>query len=61
MFRRHIDHLVGEIAETIEFLTRTLEQHGGEDKQAAAPRPARAPAAAPARPPAGPARGAAVS
>jgi biopolymer transport protein ExbB len=57
MFRRHIDHLVGEIAEKIEYLTRTLEQHG-EDKPAphkAAPRTAGARSAP------GAGRGAAVS
>ncbi|MEX2219094.1 MAG: MotA/TolQ/ExbB proton channel family protein [Phycisphaerales bacterium] len=62
MFRRHIDHLVGEIAEQIEFLTRTLEQHG--DERGAAPSaPARAgkPAAAARSAPAGPARGVQVS
>jgi biopolymer transport protein ExbB len=56
MFRRHIDHLISEISEKIEYLTRTLEQHG-EDKPTKAP--AR-PVAAAVRPQAGP-RGAAVS
>jgi biopolymer transport protein ExbB len=51
LFRRRIDHLVGEIAERIEALTRTLEQMG-DQKPAARPgagaRPAAAPAARPA-------------
>ena len=44
LFRKHVDHLVGEIAEQIESLTRYLEQtsdHGPSTKAAAAPvRPA---------------------
>ena len=60
LFRRHIDHLISEISEKIEYLTRTLEQHG-EDKPAAHKGPARATAGT-VRPPAGAAgRGAAVS
>jgi biopolymer transport protein ExbB len=43
LFRRRIDHLVGEIAERIEALTRTLEQMGDQ-------KPAARPAAAAARP-----------
>ena len=55
LFRRHVDHLVGQIAEQIEALTRYLEQTPGDERQ----RPA-----APHRPVAGtvrplePARGA---
>ncbi len=46
LFRRHVDHLVGEIAEQIEALTRYLEQTTGDQHRAPAPaRPA-----APARP-----------
>lgn len=44
IFRRHVDHLISEIAERIEELTRNLEQVSGtEEKPAApaAPRPAR--------------------
>jgi biopolymer transport protein ExbB len=32
LFRRHVDHLVGETAERIEELTRYLEQTSGEEK-----------------------------
>lgn len=39
LFRRHIDHLVGEVAERIEELTRYLEQTAGEERPA--PRAAR--------------------
>ncbi len=52
MFRRHVDHLISEIAERIEELTRNLEaMSGGSDDKAAAPLPARraAPAPLPAR------------
>ena len=53
LFRRHVDHLISEIAERIEDLTRNLEQTSGtEDKPAPAsqPRPVRpAPAPAPHR------------
>ena len=45
LFRRHIDHMVGEIAERIEQLTRYLETSSGEEKAAPVP-----PAARPARP-----------
>jgi biopolymer transport protein ExbB len=43
LFRRHIDQLVGEVAEKIEYLTRTLEQHGDGGSGAGAPQAARAP------------------
>jgi len=54
LFRRHVDHLISEIAERIEELTRNLEQmSGGTDERPAAPAPARptrpAPPPAPAR------------
>jgi biopolymer transport protein ExbB len=42
LFRRHVDHLVGEIAEQIESLARYLEQTPGDERHAArpaAPRP----------------------
>jgi biopolymer transport protein ExbB len=57
LFRRHIDHLVGEISEKIEYLTRTLEQHGEEKPAPHKPAARTAQAARPA--PGG--RGAAVS
>lgn len=42
VFRRHVDHLISEIAEQIETLTRTLESMSGgsEDKAGPARRPA---------------------
>lgn len=44
LFRRHVDHLISEIAERIEELTRNLEaMSGGEEKPAAAPQRAARP------------------
>lgn len=34
LFRRHVDQVVGEIAEKIEYLTRYLEQTSGDDRAA---------------------------
>jgi biopolymer transport protein ExbB len=49
LFRRRIDHLVSEIADRIEALTRTLEQMGDQKPAGARPAAARhAPAARPA-------------
>lgn len=42
LFRRHIDHLVGETAEKIEDLTRYLEQTSGESAAPRTTRPATA-------------------
>lgn len=50
IFRRHVDHLISEIAERIEDLTRNLEQTSGSEEKPAAPAAPAAPR--PVRPPA---------